>query len=303
MEKKVKKYVTQILCVLSAIVLWLFVTYTEDPQMHLWVRNVPISYVGGEELAARGLTPVSDEMPQAVSVKVTGRKSALRRMETSSVRASVSYATVNDAGQHTLPVHIALSDGDLRVEKLSFQRVAFQCDSLVTVDKTISVTAEGAENLGIHSFASYPPTVQLTGPKSILSQLKAGVFVDLSGKDAADEYTVTLTDEEGKRYEGDFVTVANDKVTISATRTLPVEIQTANEPQNRTVKSISYSPQTVDIRGELSALLQVEKIEGNHPVWMDFGAASPKSGPVQLVYPENVQILGPETVEATFEME
>ena len=67
MEPKIKAYVTQILCALCAIALWLFVSYTEDPQTELWVRNIPISYIGANELADRGLAFVSTEEKETVT--------------------------------------------------------------------------------------------------------------------------------------------------------------------------------------------------------------------------------------------
>lgn len=302
-EKEVKKHVTQILCILSAIALWLFVTYTEDPEMQAWIRDIPISYIGADDLTARGITFVSREEPETVNVKISGRKSVLRRLLESDVRASVNYASIGGAGTHSLPISITLLENDLRVSKLSVDFVRCQTDVLVTVDKTVSVTSSGAEILGIRDFAASPSTVQVSGPKTVLEHLKASVYVDLTGGDAADSYTVTLSDQTGKRYEGDTVTVVNDTVTISATRALPVQIEAANSPEDAEITEVVCDPKTVDVRGELAALLETDSVHGAYSVWADFTASPARGGQVRLLYPDDVQVLGPSYASAAFYFE
>ncbi len=302
-EEKVRKHVTRILCVLSAIILWLFVTYTEDPEMQLWVRGVPISYTGAQELYDRGITFVQQEEPETVGVKISGRKSVLRRLSASNIHASVNYASIGDAGTHTLPIQVSLPENALRVTKLSVESVSCRTDVLVTVDKTVTITSSGAESLGIHDFSAYPSTIQLTGPKAVLDTLKAAVYVDLTGGDAAESYTVSLSDQTGNRYDGNSVSIANDKVTISATRSLPVKIEAASVPENKTIREVVCTPETADVRGELSALLEADAVEGAYTVWVDFASSPAKSGQVRLSYPENVEVLGPASASATFHFE
>ena len=303
MEKEVKKHVTQILCILSAIAIWLFVTYTEDPEMQTWMRDIPVTYIGADDLVARGITFVSREEPETVNVKVFGRKSVLRRLTEEDVRASVNYASIGGAGTHNLPINITLLEGDLRVSKLSVNSVRCQTDVLVTVEKTVSITSSGAETLGIRDFAASPATVQVSGPKTVLEHLKAGVYVDLTGGDAADSYTVTLSDHTGKRYEGETATIANDTVRISATRALPVRIEAANTPENKSITEVVCTPKTADIRGELPALLKTDAVYGAYGVWVNFSSSPAPGGQVRLVYPENVQVLGPSYASAEFHFE
>ncbi len=299
-EKEVKRHVTQILCILCAIALWLYVTYTEDPEMQVWMRDIPVSYTGTEDLTARGITFVSKEEPEEINVKIAGRKSVLRRLLETDVRANVDYAAITGAGTHHLPISITLLQNDLRVSKVSVSSVKCQTDVLVTVEKTVGITSSGAEPLGIRDFAASPSTVRVSGPKGVLEHLKAGVYVDLTGGDAANSYTVSLSDQTGKPFSSDTVTIENDAVTISATRALPVKIEAANPPEGTEFTEVKCNPETADVRGALPALLESEAVHGAYETWVDFSSSPAKSGQVPLVYPDDVEPLGVSYASAEF---
>ncbi len=271
--------------------------------MQMWVRNIPISYVGAEELSAQGITFVANEQPETVNVKIVGRKSALQRLSEKAVKATVQYSTITDAGTYALPVQITLPESGLRVGKRSIDSVSCQADLLATVEKTVVITSQGAETLGIRNFVASPSSVQITGPKTLLERLKAGVFVDLSGGDAAETYTVSLFDMSGERFISDTVKIENDTVSISATRAMPIEIEAANVPENVEIREVKYTPEAANVQGELSVLLSAEPVRGAYKVWLDFSASPAKSGPVQLVYPEGVMVLGPSTASAEYYFE
>lgn len=302
-EKEVKRHVTQILCVLCAIALWLYVTYTEDPEMQVWMRNIPVSYTGADELAARGITFVQREETAQINVKVSGRRSLLHRLQDSDLRAQVDYSGIEDAGLQTLPIHVTLLQNDLRITKLSVSEVSCRTDLLVTVDKTISVTSSGAEELGIHDFAVSPSTVRITGPKSTLEHLKAGVYVDLTKEDVGDTQHVTLSDQFGEPVSADLVNMESDAVTLSATRSLPVVLEAANTPETGKIKEVICTPKTADVRGSLSTLLSLESVPGSYSVWVNYASSPAQSGQVPLSYPEDVEVLGPAYASAEFHIE
>ncbi len=302
-EKEVKRHVTQILCILCAIALWLYVTYTEDPEMQVWMRNVPVSYTGADDLIARGITFVETEEPEQINVKVSGRRSLLHRLQNSDVRAQVDYSAIEGAGQQTLPINVSLSQNDLRITRLSESNVSCRTDLLVTVDKTVSITSSGAEELGIHDFAATPSTVRVTGPKSVLEHLKAGVYVDLTQDKITDSHPVVLSSQSGDTFMADAVTLGTDSVSLTATRSLPVTVEAANEPETGKIKEIVCNPKTADVRGDLRKLLSLESVPGTYSVWVNFSASPAQSGQVPLSYPAGVDVLGPTYASAEFHVE
>ena len=303
LDKKIKRHIAQIVCVLCAVALWLYVNYTEDPEMQVWMRNIPVSYIGYTALEEQGLALVESDGPADINVKIAGRRSVLHRLQNTDIRAYVDYATIGKTGQHTLPVSVTVSPNSTRVTKLSVGAVNCRTDVLVTVDKTVGITTSGAEQLGIHNLTAYPSTIRVTGPESVLTHLTASVHINLLAENVSDTHTITLADRTGKAFPQEAVTVGADTVTISATRSLPVDIEAANCPEHLTVKEVVCNPETVDIRGTLSALLSVDSAPGSYDAWMDFSHSPASSGQIPLIYPQNVEVLGPAFASAQFHFE
>ena len=241
--------------------------------------------------------------PADINVKIAGRRSVLHRLQNTDIRAYVDYATIGKTGQHTLPVSVTVSPNSTRVTKLSVGAVNCRTDVLVTVDKTVGITTSGAEQLGIHNLTAYPSTIRVTGPESVLTHLTASVHINLLAENVSDTHTITLADRTGKAFPQEAVTVGADTVTISATRSLPVDIEAANCPEHLTVKEVVCNPETVDIRGTLSALLSVDSAPGSYDAWMDFSHSPASSGQIPLIYPQNVEVLGPAFASAQFHFE
>lgn len=300
LEKKIKRYVMQIVCALSAIALWLFVTYTEDPEVRLWIRNVPVSYVGADVLASKNLVFTEKDEPTEINVKVAGRRSVLQRLLETDVRVVVDYSAISETGSHTLPFTVSLNRGDLQVTKLSQNTLRYEVDTLVTVEKTVTVTSSGAESLHISQFTASPATVKLTGPQSVLQHVNANVHVDLTSGKGADAYPITLSDQSGKKISMDNIAMEQDYVALSATRELPVSIEAMNLPQDRELDKVVYEPERIAVRGKLSDLLTVDAAPGISPVWVDFAASPATVGPIDLVIPENLQVIDTASATATY---
>ncbi|MBE7062195.1 MAG: hypothetical protein E7390_00175 [Ruminococcaceae bacterium] len=303
MEKEIKRHVMQVLCILCAVALWMYVIYTEDPEMSVWMRNIPVSYVGNETLTERGLTFVERTELTQINVKVTGRRSSLTRLQDSEIRAMVDYSAITGTGNHTLPISVSIAQNDVRVTKLSASTVTCKTDALVTVDKTVTVTTSGAEALGIHDLTASPSTVRVTGPESILTHLTAKVHIDFGDGEISDSHIVSLSDQSGKFLWADSVTMESDSVTVSATRSLDVKLEAANLPEGVEITETVYNPETVDVRGALSDLVALEDVRGAYSVWVDFSSSPAKSGQVYLSYPEGVEQLGPSHASAEFHFE
>lgn len=301
MEEKVKRHLPQMLCILCAIALWLYVIYTEDPEMQVWMHSIPITYQGATQMTDGGITFVMTDEPEEINVKLSGRRSALRRVTAGDIHLTVDYSAIQTAGTHAIPIHVSLSQGDLRVSKLSQNTVTCRTDVLVTVDKTVSVTTSGAEMLGLSDFTASPSTVRVSGPKSTLEHLKATVSIDLTKDNVSEKQTVSLTGFSEKEELPQSVSVENPEVLISATRALPIVIEAANRPEN--LSEIKCDPETASVRGTLENLLAAENVRGAYSVWVDFSASPSVSGPVPLVYPEQVTVLGPDSAKAEFYVE
>ncbi len=291
-EKKVnKKLVTQILCVLCAIALWLFVTYIEDPEMQLWLRNIPISYTGTNVLQERGLVVLDGGEPETINLKVSGRRSLLQRLKQSDARVYVDFSPLTEKGTHKLPFSVSLTKNDLEVTKLSQEFITCKIDSLITVEKQIVVTSSGADKMSVRDFVPSPQSVSVTGPESLMSIIRPSVHINLT-EEAREIYTVILTDQAGTRINNNLIQLKNNAVSVSATRAVPVEIIPQNMPENVEITDTEYSPETVEVHGALQDILQITALQGSYKPYVNFDASPAKAENISITYPDTVTPVG-----------
>lgn len=292
-EKKVnKKLVTQILCVLCAIALWLFVTYIEDPEMQLWLRNVPISYTGTTALQERGLVLLEREEPETINIKVSGRRSILQRLKQSDARAYVDYTPLTAKGEHKLPFSVALTKNDLEITKLSQEYITCKIDNRVTVEKQINITTSGAEKLSVRDFVPLSSdTVSVSGPESLLTNLRANIHINLA-EEVRETYSVFLTDQSGTRVNNNLIQMKNNTVSVSATRAVPIEIIPQSTPENVEITNVEYDPETVEIQGTLQDIMQISALQGSYKPYVNFDTSPAKAENISITYPDTVTPIG-----------
>ena len=138
-----------------AILLWGWVTNSQDPETKKTFPSVPIN-VG--ELAAP-LEVVGTIPP--VSVTVTGPKSVIEDMTPADLTASLDLDGVDTSGEFTVPIEVETPNG-VWDTKVSPTRLPIRVEEIITelyviepviegdIDSTRQVSASIAEYLGNH---------------------------------------------------------------------------------------------------------------------------------------------------------
>ncbi len=112
--------VAKIVCLLLAVVLWLYVMYDAAPQYTEVYANVPVAVLGTEDLTSTS-TPV-------VRVRVRGTKAALYECDEEDIHASVHIADLAD------------KDGKIEVGITHTATVVFELPEGMSVDGDYTVS-------------------------------------------------------------------------------------------------------------------------------------------------------------------
>ena len=83
--KKNRKIFNIVLAIVLAVGVWMYVINVENPSGTGTVREIPVTVVGEDSLAERGLM-VTEQNRDHVSLKLSGRKKRFRFEESSSGR-------------------------------------------------------------------------------------------------------------------------------------------------------------------------------------------------------------------------
>ena len=215
------KWFARFMCVFIACCLWLYVMGEQNPIVEKEYA-VP--------LVTRNLTEgmIVFNVPEKVSVRVRGTRTALANMPESDVFAFVNLSKLS-VGTHTILVNARFARGD--VVQVTPPAVNLFID--VKKDKIVPVTAEiiGSPNkdFAVDSHLLTPSEVKVSGAATRLEALdKIFVPVDVGGR--SEEFTVTQKPTAVAKDGMDMQDVTIDPAEIIVRTKLKKKIQTITVP-------------------------------------------------------------------------
>lgn len=188
--------------VVVAIVIWLYIFIILDPAQEVNVRDLPIEFVGQEQLHANGLSVVS-ESDTAMSIKVKGSRKRMGRNNMKSIIAKVDVSGITTAGTATLPVDVIVPFENLGITNQDPYTVDVKVETLKEKQLPIEIETEGslAENYMAGPIRTEAETVTIRGPESVVGKIaRAVVVLNYGGADVDidKELPVRLYGTDGK---------------------------------------------------------------------------------------------------------
>ena len=281
------KWFARFMCVFIACCLWVYVMSEQDPIVEKEYA-VP--------LAQRNLTEgmIIFNLPEKVSVRVRGTRTALANMPQSDIFAFVNLNKLS-VGTHTVMVNARFARGDV----IQVTPPAANLFIDVKKDKIVQVNAEiiGSPNkdFAIEGHMLTPSEVKVTGAATRLEALdKVFVPVDVSSRSEA--FTVTQKPLAVAKDGMDMQDVVIDPAEIIVRTKMKTRIQTATVPvkasytgslpENRKLTSATVNPFKVTVSGPPSVIDGLKELE-LEPVNLE---AITKDAVVQarIVFPDRV---------------
>lgn len=223
MGKPIKfKGLYMVLSVLIALVLWSYVGNVANPEETDTIRNLPVTFIGLDTLEARGLM-ISSGADQTVSLRVTGRRNAVRSLSAETVSVVINVSNITQAGEYTLAYQESfnlpadVSNSSLVTLERYPNNVTFTVSRLAKREIPIRGTVAGsvAEGYQAGKFSFAPETIVVRGEESIVNQI---------------EYAQVTLDEEDmtETYTGDlpytFITFVDEPLDATAAKSLVTDV-------------------------------------------------------------------------------
>ena len=260
-ESKRTRLALQVLSLVFAMSLWLFVTWDGTAAS---VRNisVPLKYPDlqdGYSIA---------DAATAIDVTLEGRIEVLALMDRNEITASVA---VNDLrpGKYRLPVQLEIPEG-VRLSAYSPHTVDVELFRIIerTLRPALSVTGSPPENLSLGSVSINPAEVVTRGPEALIlsgrraevresvENLMIGINGDLAVKLVGDD-----GDVDGILVEPRQVRVIAKLEEAVDLKRVPVMVSAEGIPaEGFDIGIVSVSPDMVTLRGRRSSLQRVDEI-------------------------------------------
>ncbi|MBQ8383058.1 MAG: hypothetical protein IJX47_07645 [Clostridia bacterium] len=252
----------RILAVLAALVLWIYVVSTTTVSEEEDFSLIPVVCNGEESLRSEYGLVVQSISIDTLNVRLMGNRQDLREITAEQVKAYVSLAEIDAAGEYELKVYVDVPSG-ITVVSQSVSQVVVEVDR--TAQKQMSVTESnislqgwtlsegcffGETSLNINTLTVEGPTLSL--------QKVAGVELrsDVIGS-ANESFTVTATphllDSKGNIITDSSLTIRETgqiKISVEVLKSKTVPLTVRGERGYLTADQYTLTPSAATIVGE-----------------------------------------------------
>lgn len=269
LRPKTKELLTKLACLLFAIIMWSYTAYVENPMATVWIDNIPVILQNDATLEARELV-ITDGVNQRISIKLSGLRNTLGKVDSGRLLASMDLAEITSAGEKTLDVVISgLPDGATVVE-IKRPAGSIMVDKLVTVNLPVEINFIGTmpETFVEQEKTATPSVVSVKGPKSVLDGALAQTEpIDVSEVDEKNEFSagVILTDAAREPIDTDNISITPSRVdvTLSLLSKKSVDVVSprlvGNSGEGEVVIT-DIEPEKVEVIGEQTVLSRINSV-------------------------------------------
>lgn len=261
-----KNTTQKLISLLFALMFWIFVMDTENPEMTRVVSKVPINLVGIEQVAQRELELVEEDV-YTVDIKVRGRRKEVLALTASDFKVSVDVYQAQK-GKQNFPVAVKVLPADIMLETVSQTSIELNFDQLISASRPVVIDIVGSppEPYFLDEPKLAKGLVDLNGPERLMNQVvHVKGQVDVSGVTASfvTEASLVPVDAQGQPIEG--LVIGTQKIQVVLTvleeRRFPIELITENEVVPEVVlKGTELLPNVVTVIGETAVLDLISKI-------------------------------------------
>jgi YbbR domain-containing protein len=277
-----------------ALILWGWVTTSEDPQKTREFSNVPIEVAGlPNDLQVVGALP-------SATIKVTGPQSVIFSTNATDVGAHLDVEHVTGPGTYSVPVFITEPDG-VWSDEVNPSRISVEVEQTVVKQFTLEWEQVGATD-GTKRISSVDPQVSevtVRGPSSVVDRVDSVVLpIDISNQSGTFEDSFTPVARDSSDNPIPEVEISPETVTatveVSARgKSVAVITQLNGDPaQGYEVVDRTINPATVLVDGPQGSLDDLVAVS-TEPIDVS-GATSTVSKRVRIVgLPEGVKVIDP----------
>ena len=261
---------------LSAIMLWLYVTTTESVEREMTLSGVRIEFTGVESLRESSGLIVTEQDRNTVNLTVKGSRRVLSKLSASNVTAAIDLSRVTSDGRYSVSYSLVYPSGvnpdEVTVVRSSSDVVNFYVDRQMR--KTVPVegrflgsTADGY--LADENLEFDPVVVIVSGPKTAVNDVDhAYIVINRTDVDKTLSYSTTyeLIDAEGNVIDDRSITRETEEIFVTlnvlSVKQVPLDVNIVNgggaTREENTV--VVVDPSNVVLGGDAAAIDSVSKI-------------------------------------------
>ena len=196
-----KKLILKIISVFAAAIIWIFITYTENPQTDVTLNAVDISLSGESYLKDNGLMVTEKNSIPDASIVIRGKRRDLIGVM-GNVTASIDVSRINKPGTYNLKPSFDIPSNAVYIAKMNTSSVTVTVENIEKRTIDVKIVQKNADKNKLYVVESVPQTatVSISGTLSDIQDISyACAYVDVGtmsqNNDA--EYSVVFEDING----------------------------------------------------------------------------------------------------------
>lgn len=264
-----------ILSIIVALVIWLYVENIDPSIVPLEVRNIPVEFVGEDDiLTERGLM-VSSDKNVTIDLTLRGQRNIITSLGSGrGIRIQVDLSGITTTGQHSLTYKVIYPDSvpENRIELASASAYRVTVDVVELYKKSISVRGERvgspAEGFMVGEMRFSEDAILVSGEQLAVSNIShALVTVDLTGatETVNQAASVQLIDFNGEVVDPAPFRISTDTVNVSVPilmiKELPLVIDFVSSPGSMEADMPhSITPSSITVAGDSKSISKLDEI-------------------------------------------
>lgn len=249
----------RILCILVAIVIWLYVMSNNSPDYERTFSGVSVGVENTAVLMSEENLSVISGYGSLVDITVTGKRSDVVSYSLEDIIASVDVASVKEGGKHQLSVSVATPDGcvlksvyptsvEVYVDELSTKTVPVKVNiKSVQYDQTISL---GAPTPDVSAITVSGPVSVIDAAKNAVVDLELGTVT--SSLNARGE--IRIVNSDGANIVNPYLVISQSSVGVSVPvyveKEIPITVEMRHGYLNDKNSTVTVSPKTITVRAD-----------------------------------------------------
>ena len=281
-QKKVKRSIIDnrgfwmVLSLLSAMLLWVYVTTTEGVEIEEEIVGVPIEFVGADALRESSGLIVTEQDQTTVNLTLRATRRVLWQLSNTNVTATINLNRVTNDGRYSVSFDIAYPAGinpdDVTVVRRSVNIVNFYVDKQAR--KTVPVEGEFTGNTAEGYMAETdlifdPMAVTVTGPKTAVDKVDhAYIAISRTEVDKTLQFSTAYDLRDASNEIIDDVSITREveevfvTLNVLSTKRVPLDVTIINAvgATREDNTDIRIEPDTIMLSGDAATIDSTTKI-------------------------------------------
>ncbi|MBR5115228.1 MAG: hypothetical protein IK101_08050 [Oscillospiraceae bacterium] len=196
-----------VVSILVSIFLWLYVVNVENNEIDVTVTDIPVTFIGADDILADRSLLVKDQGTQNVSLTIRCKRSLATKMKRENFEVTVDLTDIRSTGTHDRVYDVRLpenvSEKDVLIIGKDPEYVPVEIVKLSSKPVPVYGLLNGgaADGYMVKQLEFSPASVTVSGPEEVIAQIHhANVVVDRENlnKTITESRTFELVDKDGQ---------------------------------------------------------------------------------------------------------